>query len=106
MRTALTKKESATRQQMNVNATQDGLRQTVQVCITTSYMVHGPFLKMSCKLTNGCFFNQTEFECKKDAHCNGHGDCKDGFCDCEDGWTTKDCSGMYVKHIEYLQQIQ
>ena len=38
MSTVTTKKESATKQHMNVHATQDGLLQTVQVCMAKTYM--------------------------------------------------------------------
>ena len=38
-----------------------------------------------------------EYKCKEDYHCNGHGECREGTCLCDSGWTKKrDCSGTSV----------
>ena len=56
------------------------------------YIIQGP-LKISSKLTNGCFFYPTDFECTNDEHCNFNGECNNGKCDCNPGWLEADCSG-------------
>ena len=35
-----------------------------------------------------------EFICNDNAQCNGHGDCNDEQCDCDNDWSSQpDCSG-------------
>jgi hypothetical protein len=38
--------------------------------------------------------------CTEETHCNLHGSCEDGQCDCEEDWDIlPDCSGKY--YVEY-----